>query len=66
MIGKKGKKREIKRGRNMRNRKLKRGYEEQPTCLCLYRSRQATMWVDMIAEDLLAAVRYKGDIMSNR
>lgn len=23
------------------------------------------MWVDMIAEDLLAAVRYKEDIMSN-
>lgn len=27
------------------------------TCLCLYSSRQAIMWVDMIADDLLAAVR---------
>lgn len=48
----------------------KGGYERtlktaRLTCLCLYSSRQATMWVDMIAEDLLAAVRYKEDIMSN-
>lgn len=26
------------------------------TCLCLYRRRQATMWVDMIADDLQAAI----------
>lgn len=29
------------------------------TCLCLYSNRQATIWVDMIAEDLFAAVRDK-------
>lgn len=29
------------------------------TCLCLYSIRQATIWVDMIAEDLFAAVRDK-------
>ncbi len=26
------------------------------TCLCRYRRRQATIWVDMIADDLLAAM----------
>lgn len=29
------------------------------TSLCLYSIRQATIWVDMIAEDLFAAVRQK-------
>lgn len=31
----------------------------QLTCLCLYSNRHATIWVDMIAEDLFAAVRDK-------
>lgn len=31
------------------------------TCLCLYSIRQATIWVDMIAEDLFAAVRDRSE-----
>lgn len=60
-----------KRSRNLRNRgarmKRKNGRwcglqwgstcRASLTCLCLYSRRQAIMWVDMIADDLLAAVR---------
>lgn len=49
-------------GREMNETTLKTA---RLTCLCLYSSRQATMWVDMIAEDLLAAVRHKWDKISN-